>query len=514
MIHSVIIDDIGPYEHAEAEFSAGKTVIIGENGAGKTMLLKCINMALWGGSSRYILDTTIDDFIRRGSDSGHIRLSFSIGGRECEVERTWNRNGRNEATLRTPTAEITGITNVGNEMERIFTIPSKNWIDISWAKQGEINELLSGDKDVFDRLLGIADLENAWKRLRDTVSQVKNEVESEEKLVEELSDSVKDVNETRRKIESLEREMEETKREVESIELTDEYPDQSDTISELKAIKKEKGRQMNLLLDVLDQGDLCPTCYQEIDEGHKEHIKGDIEEIEREIERIKDQLEELSELQALHNAEVEENRKKELQGTRLENDLDNKQSLKEELQSQLNRFEDRRERLKGHQKNVRKLKREKKMTEMMREAYRLSQPYLREGRINKLKYGVLSIFENLFGGRFSHFDIDNEYNMTIWDNGFQRNTKTLSGGESVALGIALRLSIVKEIGNQELLILDEPTSHLDQDRIGQLIDVIERISTDNQIFIVTHQELMNSASDNVIIIKRNAESSKIETINF
>jgi exonuclease SbcC len=297
---------------------------------------------------------------------------------------------------------------------------------------------------------------------------------------------------------------------LKAIEITH---DKKDFTDELMTIKSEITALENHIVElktVSEEGGLCPTCGQEITADHKGKLQ---EEQKKNVEKLNELHNECEKLEAMQREFVDEltaNRDKELEITKLESDRRNAENLLTELKSNLDRINEINKSLNEHEETLKQLQTEFDIVDKMRDGYRAAQPHLRTGRINKLKYGVLSIFENMFSGRFSYFSIDKDYKMTVWDGGIPRSTYTLSGGESIALAIALRLSIVNEVGGQDLLILDEPTSHLDEDRIQQLVDVIDKIITDDQIFLVTHNDLITSVSDNVIMIKRELGSSIIE----
>jgi len=72
--------------------------------------------------------------------------------------------------------------------------------------------------------------------------------------------------------------------------------------------------------------------------------------------------------------------------------------------------------------------------------------------------------------------------------------ESLSGGEKVSVALALRLGMANLLGssNLNLMILDEPTTHLDAERKKSLVEVlaqlseIEKSQTPMQFLIITH----------------------------
>ena len=72
--------------------------------------------------------------------------------------------------------------------------------------------------------------------------------------------------------------------------------------------------------------------------------------------------------------------------------------------------------------------------------------------------------------------------------------ESLSGGEKVSVALALRLGMANLLGssNLNLMILDEPTTHLDAERKKSLVEVLAQLSkigkvqTAMQFLIITH----------------------------
>jgi exonuclease SbcC len=67
----VELEHIKSYERGDYAFERGTTAIVGQNGAGKTTILEAIAWALFD-----VLDYSKDDFLRRGSKRGSVRVTF------------------------------------------------------------------------------------------------------------------------------------------------------------------------------------------------------------------------------------------------------------------------------------------------------------------------------------------------------------------------------------------------------------------------------------------------------
>jgi len=89
-----------------------------------------------------------------------------------------------------------------------------------------------------------------------------------------------------------------------------------------------------------------------------------------------------------------------------------------------------------------------------------------------------------------------EKDITCYSNTEALDLKSLSGGESVSIALALRLGMASLLGssNLNLMILDEPTTHLDAERKKLLVGILSQLSeisnsqTPMQFLIITHDE--------------------------
>ncbi len=118
---------------------------------------------------------------------------------------------------------------------------------------------------------------------------------------------------------------------------------------------------------------------------------------------------------------------------------------------------------------------------------------------------------NEFGMEYSDVEISDDFNVKVLGPNGQETIDMMSGGEKIALGIALRLAIAKAIAGEsmEMLLLDEPTIHLDRYRRRELIEILRKLATIPQLIIVTHDKELEDAADYVYVVKKERGSSKV-----
>jgi exonuclease SbcC len=97
--------------------------------------------------------------------------------------------------------------------------------------------------------------------------------------------------------------------------------------------------------------------------------------------------------------------------------------------------------------------------------------------------------------------------------------ESLSGGEQVSVALALRLGMANLLGssNLNLMILDEPTTHLDAERKKSLVEVLSQLSSISnsempmQFIIITHDAEIfeDSTVEKIYKFESAVEGSKV-----
>ena len=128
---------------------------------------------------------------------------------------------------------------------------------------------------------------------------------------------------------------------------------------------------------------------------------------------------------------------------------------------------------------------------------------LRENSKPQIELETNNIF-NDFNFDYDNIKLDENYEITITKSDEILNVSMLSGGEKIVIALALRLAIAKVISKQknELLILDEPTVHLDEERKLELIEILRDTDIAPQMLIVTHDSELIGITENIIEIRK------------
>ena len=114
------------------------------------------------------------------------------------------------------------------------------------------------------------------------------------------------------------------------------------------------------------------------------------------------------------------------------------------------------------------------------------------GKISQKASEYLATF-NVKIQRISLEDKARDIGITCYAGNSELDLESLSGGEKVSVALALRLGMAHLMGSSNLnfIILDEPTTHLDQERRKSLVSVLSQAFESNidaisQFIIITH----------------------------
>lgn len=132
-----------------------------------------------------------------------------------------------------------------------------------------------------------------------------------------------------------------------------------------------------------------------------------------------------------------------------------------------------------------------------------------------IKYHTQDLFHQ-FNLPFTGLEITDDYNIQLQRESDDFFIKEISGGEKTAAALALRLGIAKALAGKELelVMLDEPTIHLDSQRRSELVNIILQLRNIPQIILVSHDENMKKAADTILEVKIKNGVSEVKLLEL
>lgn len=132
--------------------------------------------------------------------------------------------------------------------------------------------------------------------------------------------------------------------------------------------------------------------------------------------------------------------------------------------------------------------------------------------VGRLAESAGATLAHLTGGRYKSLALDHDFNPTL----------SLGGREGIALGslsrgardafyLALRAALCRELAAREPLplILDDPIAHMDEERRGILLGLLEDLAEEIQVILLTHdRRVLNQVREAHVLSLGNAVPAK------
>ncbi len=137
-----------------------------------------------------------------------------------------------------------------------------------------------------------------------------------------------------------------------------------------------------------------------------------------------------------------------------------------------------------------------RLTEEIRTTLREVQPIVREQFVQAVSELADSYFISIYSGNdVSNIRLTRDYNFLADRGGYVKHVMRLSGGQRVAVSIAFLLALSELLSTTGFVILDEPTTHLDEKRREDLVKVLSTLQNIPQLVIVDHHPELKEAAD-------------------
>jgi exonuclease SbcC len=145
----------------------------------------------------------------------------------------------------------------------------------------------------------------------------------------------------------------------------------------------------------------------------------------------------------------------------------------------------------------------------MRDLLRQAGPQVTKALIQRVGASADQIFCDLMHDHTRRLQWNEDYGVTLESSGYERQFAQLSGGEQMSAALAVRLALLREMSNIDIAFFDEPTTNLDETRRDALVRQILDVKGFRQLFVISHDDTFEQATQNLIRVERVNGGSQI-----
>ncbi len=140
------------------------------------------------------------------------------------------------------------------------------------------------------------------------------------------------------------------------------------------------------------------------------------------------------------------------------------------------------------------------IAEFIREVLKQAAPYITEAHVQMISLEANQLYRDITGNPLVSLRWDSGYEIILEEDGHDRPFASLSGGEQMAAALAVRLAMLKELSDVRIAFFDEPTTNMDEERRRNLAQQIGRIRDFDQLFVISHDDAFEGATDQIVAV--------------
>lgn len=538
------------------------TLIIGENGAGKSTILDALSFALFNKPFRKISKTQLVNSITK--KAAVVEIEFNINNIEYKIIRGIKPNVfelYQNGNLINQSAEMRDYQEILEK--QILKINHKSFCQVvvlgSATFQPFMQLSASQRRDIIEDLLDLQIFTVMNTLLKDKISLNKDQCTNKQfdvKLADEKIDMIKQhikqvrsnndvvveeknnlINIAKQTIDEYYLKYDEVSSTAQNLAAkTQDIESYEKKLSKLDSLKHKieaKQSVINKDLSFFANHDNCPTCRQEIDQMFKADIiesrQSDIKEIQVGLEQLisqRDQVKkELNNMNEINRQVTDLVMELNIIKTKINSQ---KQYIKQ-LQDEINTINESADKEDKQQLEQLLLNRNNLNTELVdlntqREIYAAASTLLKDGGIkSKIIKQYVPIINKLINKYLSamdffvQFELDEEFNETIksrYRDAF--SYASFSEGEKMRINLAIlftwrAIAKLRNSINTNILIMDEVfDSSLDAQGIDEFMKILNTITIDTNTFIISHKtDQISDKFNNVLKFEKHKNFSKI-----
>ncbi|MHC1585015.1 MAG: AAA family ATPase [Candidatus Syntropharchaeia archaeon] len=361
--------------------------------------------------------------------------------------------------------------------------------------------------------------EDIWE-IEKRILKLEEEKSSILKFIEETEEELNSLGDPKRKIEVLRSEV--RKKENLQGELLREEKERERIRKSIEEIKRDLERYVG----VEDELRKCENRMKELEPDYRSYVLNvslseKFEERRIELEKLKEERNlaerEIKKIETLilelhfdpKILEEEEKEHRNLTGKRERKMaiFDEKKIALERIEKKLFEMEELIEERKRLENELEYEEAFKRYFSILRERIRESKEFIVKEIVRTVGMEAGNIYCEICGDHSQTLQWKENYDVIITERNHEKNFRQLSGGEQMSSALAIRLSLLRTIVNSDFVILDEPTTNMDEERRANLARQINSISGFRQIFVISHDDTFaNNIANEIRIVKVNGVS--------
>jgi len=540
------------------------TLIIGDNGAGKSTILDALTFVLFGKPFRSVNKSQLINSVNQNGTE--VEVEFSIGSKQYLVKRGIKKNffeiyqdGKmlnQDASVRDyqEYLEKTILKLNYKSFTQIVILGSSSFVPFMQLKASDRRTIIEDLLDieifsVMNQLLKqrVAQNKEDMGTVDIALGLAKGEKENVEYLIEKLKQNkTSQIEANKRDIQKHEKAITDYRESIDKI--LDKNKELNDSIADEKGVRKEvaklhdyqKGIEKGILkceedIEFYEKTETCDTCKQQISEDHRENM---IEEFHGKMHELSGGL-----MQLGKKLKVQEDRIAEIEKVSEEYDRNLKEQMNmnshisaceqyiKKVSTQIkdiSNMEDDIEKQKSELEEVKKdiliYTEEKEELSQKKYLYEIAGSLLKDGgikaKIIKQYLPIINKYINVHLGKmdfYVSFELDEGFNETIKSRHRDEFTyDSFSEGEKMRIDLALlftwrAIAKLKNSVNTNLLILDEVfDSSLDTAGTDEFLKILYDLTGNVNTFVISHKgEVLYDKFDKTIKFEKHQNFSRI-----
>ena len=543
---------------------AKSTLIIGDNGAGKSTILDALTFVLFGKPFRAVNKSQLVNSVNQNGTE--VEVEFSIGSKQYLVKRGIKKNffeiyqdGKmlnQDASVRDyqEYLEKTILKLNYKSFTQIVILGSSSFVPFMQLKASDRRTIIEDLLDieifsVMNQLLKqrVAQNKEDMGTVDIALGLAKGEKENVEYLIEKLKQNkTSQIEANKRDIQKHEKAITDYRESIDKI--LDKNKELNDSIADEKGVRKEvtklhdyqKGIEKGILkceedIEFYEKTETCDTCKQQISEDHRENmieefhgkmheLSGGLMQLGKKLKVQEDRIAEIEKISEEYDRNLKEQMNMNSHISACEQYIKKVSAQIKDISNMEDDIEKQRSELEEVKKDILIYTEEKEELSQKKYLYEIAGSLLKDGgikaKIIKQYLPIINKYINVHLGKmdfYVSFELDEGFNETIKSRHRDEFTyDSFSEGEKMRIDLALlftwrAIAKLKNSVNTNLLILDEVfDSSLDTAGTDEFLKILYDLTGNVNTFVISHKgEVLYDKFDKTIKFEKHQNFSRI-----